>query len=158
MAAVEPLNFASEGDIEEYEAGLKAFLDGRMPEERFTPFRLQMGVYGQRQDGVQMMRIKLPGGCLTPAQLDVIADIVDQYAGELGAPKLAHITTRQDIQAHFLRLKDTPAILRKLAKAGMTTREACGNTVRNVTSCFLSGMPMLMCMLSVLPIFIYGIH
>jgi len=140
MAAAEPINFASEGDIEEYEAGLKAFLDGRMPEERFTPFRLQMGVYGQRQDGVQMMRIKLPGGCLTPTQLDVIADIVDQYAGELGAPKLAHVTTRQDIQAHFLRLEDTPAILRKLAKAGMTTREACGNTVRNVTSCFLSGV------------------
>jgi len=140
MAVVEPINFASEGDIEEYEAGLKAYLSGRMPEERFLPFRLQMGVYGQRQDGVQMVRIKLPGGHLTPAQLDVIADIVDQYAGKLGAPKLAHVTTRQDIQTHFTLLKDTPAILRALAKVGMTTREACGNTVRNVTSCFLSGV------------------
>jgi len=140
MVAVEPLNFAREGDIEEYEAGLKAYLAGRMPEERFLPFRLQMGVYGQRQDGVQMVRMKLPGGRLTPDQLDVIADIVEQYAGELGAPKLVHITTRQDIQAHFVRLQDTPAILRQLAGVGITTREACGNTVRNVTSCFLSGV------------------
>jgi len=77
MAVVEPLNFASEGDIEEYEAGLKAYLSGRMPEERFLPFRLQMGVYGQRQDGVQMVRMKLPGGRLTPVQLDVIGDIVE---------------------------------------------------------------------------------
>jgi len=140
MAAVEPLNFASESDIEEYEAGLKAYLSGRMPEERFLPFRLQMGVYGQRQDGVQMVRIKLPGGRLTPVQLDVIADIVEQYAGELGTPKLAHVTTRQDLQTHFVRLEDTPVILRKLASVGVTTREACGNTVRNVTSCFLSGV------------------
>ncbi len=140
MAAVEPLNFTSEDDIKEYEAGLKSFLDGRMPEQRFTPFRLQMGVYGQRQDGVQMVRIKLPGGRFTPAQLDVIGDLVAQYAGELDTPKLAHVTTRQDIQTHFMRLEDTPAILRSLAGAGMTTREACGNTVRNVTSCFLSGV------------------
>jgi len=132
--------FVDQSDLEEYEAGLNAFLDGRMPEERFTPFRLQMGVYGQRQDGVQMIRIKLPGGVLTPDQMDVIADIVDQYSGQLDRPRLAHITTRQDIQAHFLRLRDTPAILRRLAAAGLTTREACGNTVRNVTSCFLSGV------------------
>jgi len=140
MAAIEPLNFANEGDIEEYEAGLKAYLSGRMPEERFLPFRLQMGVYGQRQDGVQMVRMKLPGGRLTPAQLDVIADIVDRYAGKLNRPKLAHVTTRQDLQAHFMRLEDTPAILHELARVGITTREACGNTVRNVTSCFLSGV------------------
>jgi len=132
--------FVDQSDLEEYEAGLKAFLDGGMPEERFTPFRLQMGVYGQRQDGVQMVRIKLPGGVLTPDQMDVIADIVDQYSGQLDRPRLAHITTRQDIQAHFVRLRDTPAILRRLAAAGLTTREACGNTIRNVTSCFLSGV------------------
>jgi len=140
MSTVEPVDFAKESDIEEYEAGLTAYLSGRMPEERFTPFRLQMGVYGQRQDDVQMVRMKLPGGRLTPAQLDVIADIVDQYAGALDTPKLVHITTRQDLQAHFVLLKDTPAILRKLADIGVTTREACGNTVRNVTSCFLSGV------------------
>ncbi len=140
MAAVEPIHFAREDDIREYEAGLKAFMAGRMPEEQFTPFRLQMGVYGQRQDNVQMVRIKLPGGRLTPAQLDVIANVVDRYAGELGTPKLAHVTTRQDIQMHFTRLEDTPAMLRALAAAGIITREACGNTVRNVTSCLLSGI------------------
>ncbi len=132
--------FADVADIEEYEAGLAAYRAGDMPEERFTPFRLQMGIYGQRQEGVQMVRVKLPGGRLTPAQLDVIADVVDEYAGQRSAPKLAHITTRQDIQMHFVRLEDTPAILRKLAAAGLTTREACGNTVRNVTSCFLAGV------------------
>ncbi len=140
MSAIEPVDFAKESDIDEYEAGLTAYLSGRMPEERFTPFRLQMGVYGQRQDGVQMVRMKLPGGRLMPAQLDVIADIVDQYAGALDTAKLVHITTRQDLQAHFVLLGDTPAILRKLADVGVTTREACGNTVRNVTSCFLSGV------------------
>jgi len=139
-AQKESFNFACEGDITEYEAGLKAFLEGRMSEERFTPFRLQMGVYGQRQDGVQMIRMKLPGGRLHPDQLDVIADIVDRYAGNLDTAKHLHITTRQDLQTHFVKLEDTPTILRTLAGAGVTTREACGNTVRNVTSCFLCGV------------------
>jgi sulfite reductase (NADPH) hemoprotein beta-component/sulfite reductase (ferredoxin) len=139
--------FAQTGDVDEYEAGLKAFLGGRMPEERFTPFRLQMGVYGQRQEGVQMVRVKLPGGLLSPDQLDVIADCVESYAGALPtdgtlseAPhKVAHVTTRQDIQANFVKLEDTLPFLRKLDAAGLTTREACGNTVRNVTTCFLTG-------------------
>ncbi len=140
MSAVEPLNFATEDDLKEYEAGLMAFNDGRMSEERFTPFRLQMGIYGQRQDGVQMIRVKLPGGRVTPDQFDVIADCVDDYAGNLDMPKFGHITTRQAIQAHFVLLKDTPAFLRRLADVGLTTREACGNTVRNVTACFLAGV------------------
>ncbi|RME86512.1 MAG: nitrite/sulfite reductase, partial [Zetaproteobacteria bacterium] len=104
-----------------------------------TPFRLQMGIYGQRQEGVQMVRIKLPAGRLTPEQLRVIGEVCDAYGGRLGAPKLVHITTRQDIQIHFVDLKDTPKILWRLAEVGLTTREACGNTVRNVTSCFLAG-------------------
>jgi len=133
-------DFAHTADVDEYERGLKAFLEGSMSEERFTPFRLQMGIYGQRQDDVQMIRVKLPGGCLTPEQLDVIADCIDDYAGRLDMPKLAHITTRQDIQAHFVALPDTLPFLRRLDAAGLTTREACGNTVRNVTSCFLSGV------------------
>lgn len=140
-------SFARSEDVDEYEAGLNAFLTGRMPEERFTPFRLQMGVYGQRQEGVQMVRIKLPGGNLTPDQLDVIGDCVEAYAGKLptdgtlseAPPKFAHVTTRQDIQANFIALADTAAFLRRLDAAGLTTREACGNTVRNVTSCFLAG-------------------
>jgi sulfite reductase (ferredoxin) len=141
-------DFARTADVDEYESGLKTFLAGRMPEERFTPFRLQMGIYGQRQDGVQMVRIKLPGGNLTPDQLEVIGDCVEAYTGQLPTdgtlkekpPKFAHVTTRQDIQANFVRLEDTLPFLRRLLDAGLTTREACGNTVRNVTSCFLAGV------------------
>ena len=140
-------NFARTSDVDEFEAGYKAFKDGRMSEERFTPFRLQMGVYGQRQEGVQMVRAKLPGGCITADQMDVIAECVELYAGRLPtdgtlteAPeKVAHVTTRQDIQANFVSLDDVPAFLRKLDATGLTTREACGNTVRNVTTCFLAG-------------------
>ncbi len=140
-------DFAHTSDVDEFEAGYKAFRAGTMSEERFTPFRLQMGVYGQRQEGVQMVRVKLPGGNLTPDQLDVIGDCVADYTGQLPtdgtlsqAPeKFAHVTTRQDIQANFVALDDVPAFLRRLDAAGLTTREACGNTVRNVSSCFLAG-------------------
>ena len=140
-------DFAHTSDVDEFEAGYKAFKAGTMAEERFTPFRLQMGVYGQRQEGVQMLRVKLPGGVLTPAQLEVLGECVELYAGELPtdgtlskAPeKVAHITTRQDIQANFVALENVVAFLRKLDKAGLTTREACGNTVRNITTCFLAG-------------------
>ncbi|NWF37789.1 sulfite reductase [Mariprofundus sp. NF] len=140
-------DFAHTSDVDEFEAGYKAFKEGRMSEERFTPFRLQMGVYGQRQEGVQMVRAKLPGGCITADQMDVIAECVELYAGRMPtdgtlteAPeKVAHVTTRQDIQANFVALDDVPEFLRKLDAAGMTTREACGNTVRNVTTCFLAG-------------------
>ena len=106
-----------------------------------------MGVYGQRQEGVQMIRVKLPGGNITPDQLDVIGDCVADYAGCMPtdgtlsqAPeKFAHVTTRQDIQLNFVALDNVPTFLRRLDAAGMTTREACGNTVRNVSSCFLAG-------------------
>jgi len=139
--------FTQTSDVDEFEAGYRAFLAGDMPEERFTPFRLQMGVYGQRQEGVQMVRAKLPGGVVTPDQLDVIAECVESYAGAMPtdgtlteAPeKVAHVTTRQDIQANFVKLEDVLPFLRKLDAAGLTTREACGNTVRNVTTCFLAG-------------------
>ncbi|MDX8395930.1 MAG: sulfurtransferase TusA family protein [Mariprofundaceae bacterium] len=140
-------DFAHTSDVDEFEAGYKAFKASTMSEERFTPFRLQMGVYGQRQEGVQMIRAKLPGGVMTPAQLEVIGECVELYAGCLptdgtlkAAPeKVAHITTRQDIQANFVSLDDVVPFLRKLDAAGITTREACGNTVRNVTTCFLAG-------------------
>ncbi|MDQ6992600.1 MAG: sulfurtransferase TusA family protein [Mariprofundus sp.] len=140
-------DFAHTSDVDEFEAGYKAFKAGTMPEERFTPFRLQMGVYGQRQEGVQMVRVKLPGGNLTPDQLDLIGDCVADYAGQMptdgtlsSAPeKFAHVTTRQDIQANFVSLDDVVPFLRRLDAAGLTTREACGNTVRNVSSCFLAG-------------------
>jgi sulfite reductase (ferredoxin) len=140
-------DFAHTSDVDEFEAGYKAFKAGTMAEERFTPFRLQMGVYGQRQEGVQMIRAKLPGGVLTPAQLEVLGECVELYAGEMPtdgtlskAPeKVAHITTRQDIQANFVALKNVVPFLRKMDEAGLTSREACGNTVRNVTTCFLAG-------------------
>ncbi|MDX8380495.1 MAG: sulfurtransferase TusA family protein [Ghiorsea sp.] len=140
-------DFAETTDVDEFEAGYKAFKAGTMPEERFTPFRLQMGVYGQRQEGVQMIRVKLPGGVMTPAQLEVIGECVESYAGCMPtdgtltkAPeKVAHITTRQDIQANFVSLADIVPFLRKLDAVGLTTREACGNTVRNVSTCFLAG-------------------
>jgi len=140
-------DFAHTSDVDEFEAGYKAFKAGAMPEERFTPFRLQMGVYGQRQEGVQMVRAKLPGGNITPEQLVVLGDLAESYAGCLPtdgtlskAPeKVIHITTRQDIQVNFVALEHVVPFLRKLDEAGITTREACGNTVRNVTSCFLAG-------------------
>jgi len=140
-------DFAQTADVDEFEAGYKAFKAGTMSEERFTPFRLQMGVYGQRQEGVQMIRVKLPGGNITPDQLDLIGDCVADYAGCMPtdgtlteAPeKFAHVTTRQDIQLNFVALDNVPTFLRRLDAAGLTTREACGNTVRNVSSCFLAG-------------------
>ncbi|MDX8397752.1 MAG: sulfurtransferase TusA family protein [Mariprofundaceae bacterium] len=140
-------DFAHTADVDEFEAGYKAFKAGTMPEERFTPFRLQMGVYGQRQEGVQMIRAKLPGGNLTPQQLEVLGDCAESYGGCMPTDgtlkqtpeKVVHITTRQDIQVNFVSLSDVVPFLRKLDDSGLTTREACGNTVRNVTTCFLAG-------------------
>ena len=82
-----------------------------------------------------MMRIKIPFGGLTPDQMDVLADLAEEYSDEI-----CHITTRQDIQLHFVHIDDTPDLMRRLAAVGITTREACGNTVRNVTACPLAGV------------------
>ncbi|MBL1352675.1 MAG: sulfurtransferase TusA family protein [Zetaproteobacteria bacterium] len=140
-------DFAQTADVDEFEAGYQAFKAGTMPEERFTPFRLQMGVYGQRQEGVQMIRAKLPGGNVTPEQLIVLGDLAESYGGcmptdgtlKVAPEKVIHITTRQDIQVNFVSLDHVVPFLRKLDEVGLTTREACGNTVRNVTTCFLAG-------------------
>ncbi|MDQ6953773.1 MAG: sulfurtransferase TusA family protein [Mariprofundaceae bacterium] len=140
-------DFAQAADVDEFEAGYQAFKAGSMPEERFTPFRLQMGVYGQRQEGVQMIRAKLPGGNITPEQLIVLGDLAESYGGcmptdgtlKVAPEKVIHITTRQDIQVNFVSLDHVVPFLRKLDEVGLTTREACGNTVRNVTTCFLAG-------------------
>ncbi len=123
-------------EIKRYESGLQSFLDDRMDADRFMAFRLQHGIYGQRQPGLHMVRIKLPGGQLTPSQLDAIADIVEQYSQH----DKAEITTRQDIQLHFVPVAETGKVMRKLGEAGLTTREACGNTVRNITKCHLAGI------------------
>ena len=123
----------SEQDREEidiFETELNRFLDGQMPEKVFLEFRLRHGVYGQRQDGTQMLRIKIPLGMLTASQCEVLADLSEEYADSI-----SHITTRQDVQYHFVDILDTPNIMRRLASTGITTKEACGNTVRNVTCC-----------------------
>lgn len=123
-------------EIDHFDKALQSYLSGEMDADRFQAVRLQQGVYGQRQDGVNMVRIKVPGGQLTPVQLTAVAEALENYA-----PKhKVHITTRQDIQMHYVPLEDTPAVLRRLSQAGLTTREACGNTVRNVTVCPLAGV------------------
>lgn len=129
-------NLVNHEEIDRYEEGVQAFVGGQMDPDRFMAFRLQHGIYGQRQDGVHMIRIKLPGGALDAEQMVAIADILDQYAQH----DVVHITTRQDIQVHYVPTKDTAAAMRRLGAAGLTTREACGNTVRNVTACPLTGM------------------
>jgi sulfite reductase (ferredoxin) len=130
------LNLANEEEINSFGQALEDFRGLRMDVDRFTATRLQMGIYGQRQEGVNMVRIKLPGGRLNAPQLRVIADMLEKYARH----DVVHITTRQDIQMHYVPLEDTPAVLGHLATAGLTTREACGNTIRNVTACPLSGV------------------
>ncbi len=124
-----------EQDIIDLERKIKAFRDGTIHEEKFRSLRLARGVYGQRQPGVQMVRIKLPFGKVTFKQLLRIADIADEY----GSGNL-HLTTRQDIQIHYVSLDRTPELWAKLEQDDITLREACGNTVRNVTSSPNSGI------------------
>lgn len=132
----ELINLASDEEITLFDKALQDFQSQNMDADRFTAARLQMGIYGQRQEGVNMIRIKLPGGRLNSKQLAVIADVLEKYVQH----DVVHITTRQDIQIHYVPLGDTPEVLRLLATTGLTTREACGNTIRNVTACSLSGV------------------
>lgn len=122
-------------ELERFEESVKAFLRNDLDAERFQSIRLQQGIYGQRQEGVHMVRVKIPGGHLSPAQLETIADVLEQYS----ETEHAHITTRQDIQMHHVPLAQVPAALKDLSRAGLTTREACNNTVRNVSCCPLAG-------------------
>ncbi|MEE1962310.1 HEPN domain-containing protein [Allomuricauda taeanensis] len=124
-----------EKDIIELEKKIRQFKDGNIDEEKFRSLRLARGVYGQRQPGVQMIRIKLPYGKVTSKQLLRIADVSDEYSrGRL------HITTRQDIQIHYVDLERTPELWAELEKDQVTLREACGNTVRNVTASETAGI------------------
>ena len=98
-------------------------------------FRLNQGIYGQRQGGHnQMVRVKIPYGRVTPEQLEMLGYIAETYSRGWG-----HLTTRQNVQFHFVQLEQTPEVLRLLASVGLTTREACGDTVRNVVGCHLAG-------------------
>jgi len=122
-------------EIDTFETEAMRLLAGDISADLFKPFRLQFGIYGQRQPGVQMVRVKIPFGGISANQLRRVAELADRYATGVG-----HVTTRQDIQMHFVELKDVPAIMRGLAEVGLTTREACANTVRNVTACHLAGV------------------
>ena len=124
-----------EKDIIDLEKKIREFKEGKIHEEKFRSLRLARGVYGQRQQGVQMIRIKLPFGKLNTKQLLRIADISDEYSnGNL------HLTTRQDIQIHHVSLDRTPELWAKLEQDDITLREACGNTVRNITASAESGI------------------
>ncbi|MEN8767904.1 MAG: nitrite reductase, partial [Candidatus Arcticimaribacter sp.] len=123
-----------EKDIIDLEQKIHAFKNNAIDEEKFRSLRLARGVYGQRQQGVQMVRIKLPMGRFTAKQLKKIAYVADEY----GSGNL-HITTRQDIQLHYVELDRTPQLWEELEKDQITLREACGNTVRNVTASATAG-------------------
>lgn len=150
-------------EIDVFETQLTLRREGRIDDKVFAETRLRRGAYGQRYDnGLRhdgreaqrlgfdetltkgpgtvwdapgMQRIKLPYGCLTPKQLDVLCDLAEEYSDQV-----LHVTTRQDIQLHYVHLEDTPALMRRLASVGITTREACGNAVRNVTACPIAGV------------------
>jgi sulfite reductase (ferredoxin) len=156
-----PADLGREIDIFEQQMELRK--QGKIDEKVFAETRLRRGIYGQRYDNGQrhdgrrvqklklapdivkgpetlwdapgMMRIKIPFGGITPAQLEVLADLSEEYADGV-----SHITTRQDVQFHYVHIDDTPALMRRLAAGGITTREACGNVVRNVTACPLAGI------------------
>ena len=157
-----PADLAAEIDIFENEIALRR--QGKIDERVFAETRLRRGVYGQRYDNGQrhdgvatrelaysngkptkgpttlwdapgMQRIKIPFGGLDASQLEVLAELAEEYSDGI-----AHVTTRQDIQLHFIQLEDTPALMRRLARVGVTTREACGNTIRNVTACPYAGV------------------
>jgi len=132
-------NAQSMSDLEEIdrlEQAIQAFIEGRIDPDRFTSVRLQQGVYGQRQEGVNMLRIKIPGGRLNVDQMEAIADVTETFSQR----GIAHVTTRQAIQVHFVPLAKMPSAMRRLAQVNLTTREACGNTVRNMSACALSGV------------------
>src|SRR5438128_1661879 len=130
------LSFASEADIDEFVATLQRYERGEMTPDQWRAFRLVRGTYGQRQTAdVQMRRSKIPQGIVTSDQLAALADVGERYSRRFG-----HITTRQNVQFHFVKLHDAESAMRRLAEAGLTTREACGNSVRNITGCPYAGV------------------
>ena len=129
------LSFASVEEIDEFVTTLERFERGEITPDQWRQFRLVRGTYGQRQPDVQMLRVKIPQGVLTSAQLEALADVAARHSRGFG-----HVTTRQNMQFHFVPLHDVEAAMRRLAEAGLTTREACGNSVRNITACPLAGV------------------
>jgi sulfite reductase beta subunit-like hemoprotein len=120
---------AIEREFDDFDTEAGSFLRGEQSEEQFIGFRLKQGVYGQRQPDVQMIRVKLPMGGVTPDQLDAFASVIEKYV----PLRKGHVTTRQNIQLHHVPLPDAAKLIRELSDAGLSSREGCGNTVRNVT-------------------------
>src|SRR5499426_3808986 len=128
------LDFATEHDIDEFVDVLGKYERGEITPEAWRRFRLVRGTYGQRQDNVQMLRIKIPQGIVTSSQMRALAGVASRYSRGF-----CHVTTRQNIQFHFVKLNVVETAMRELADEGLTTREACGNSVRNVTGCPFAG-------------------
>src|SRR5579862_8595999 len=116
-------------EFDDFDTESTRFLKGELEGDDFIKFRLKQGVYGQRQPDVQMVRVKLPFGGVTPDQLDAFADVIERYV----PLRKGHITTRQNVQLHHVRLTDAAALIREISATGLSTREGCGNTIRNVT-------------------------
>lgn len=127
--------FSSSADVDEFVSVLADFESGKLSPDAWRKFRLVRGCYGQRQPDVQMVRVKIPLGYMTASQTRAVALAAERYAHGK-----AHVTTRQNFQFHFVKLSDVEAVLRIMDDAGITTREACGNAVRNVTASELSGI------------------
>jgi sulfite reductase beta subunit-like hemoprotein len=133
--AAEPATWADEGEIDSFDRFVRRFWQGEIGPEEFKRFRLQHGVYGQRQEGLHMVRVKIPWGGLSARQLERLAELADQCPRRVG-----HVTTRQNVQFHFVEPERLTPTLQRLAEVGLTTREACGNTVRNVVACAHAGV------------------
>src|SRR5260370_24264124 len=121
-------------ELSHNERKIRKYRAGEVDETKMQKLRLHFGTYAQRQEGVQMQRIKIPGGFLRADQLVRLADAADQFGSGF-----IHFTTREDAQIYYVKLEEAPYLLRFLARAGITTREACGNTVRNITACYRAG-------------------
>jgi sulfite reductase (ferredoxin) len=118
-----------EREFDDFDNEAEKFLGGETPADEFVGFRLRQGVYGQRQADVQMVRVKLPFGGITPAQMEAFADVIEKWV----PLRKGHVTTRQNIQMHHVPLRDAAELIRELGESGLSSREGCGNTVRNVT-------------------------
>ncbi|MCM3874687.1 MAG: nitrite/sulfite reductase [Pyrinomonadaceae bacterium] len=123
-----------EEELSHYQEQIKRYRAGEVDETKMQKLRLHFGTYAQRQEGVQMQRIKIPGGVLTADQLVTLADAADRFGSGF-----IHFTTREDAQIYYVKLEEAPTLLRFLAASGITSREACGNTVRNITACYRAG-------------------
>ena len=130
----QPIPDYIQDELANYEQHIQKYLAGQLDETKMQKLRLHFGTYAQRQEGVQMQRIKIPGGFLTADQLTLLGHVAARFGSGF-----IHFTTREDAQIYYVKLEEAPALLRLLAAGGITTREACGNTVRNVTACYRAG-------------------